>query len=40
MTAKPAKLDGLQRVGIKSRSQWRQWLETHHSQTAINWFVT
>jgi uncharacterized protein YdeI (YjbR/CyaY-like superfamily) len=37
--AKPA-LDGFERVTVKSRAEWRAWLEAHHGQDEAIWLVT
>nr|MCU0246787.1 hypothetical protein [Bryobacter sp.] len=34
------KLDDLKRVTVRSRAQWRAWLETNHASTESIWLVT
>jgi uncharacterized protein YdeI (YjbR/CyaY-like superfamily) len=36
----PTKLDGLERVEVTSREEWREWLKEHHSRTVGIWLVT
>ena len=34
------KLDSIARVTVRSRAEWRAWLEKHHAQTDSIWLVT
>jgi uncharacterized protein YdeI (YjbR/CyaY-like superfamily) len=39
MTAKPNKLDLLERVEMTGRTEWRAWLKKHHTRTEGIWLV-
>lgn len=36
----PSKFDGLERVEVHSRAEWRAWLKMHHTRTEGIWLVT